>query len=86
MSVLVIEWLSLINAIGNLMQRLFSSVTKSKQRQFWKILVCLAVILKEASILHYLKDADKKVNKYVEMIAVNAMFPYYLSGNDRLVY
>lgn len=81
---LVIDWLSLINAIGNLMQLLFSSITKRKQRQFWKISVCLAVILEEASALHYLKDADKKVNKYIELAAMKAMFPYYPSGNGRL--
>ena len=33
MSVLAVGWLSLINGIGNLMQLLFSSTTKTKQRQ-----------------------------------------------------
>lgn len=49
---MLVDWLSLINAIGNLMQLLFSSITKSKQRQFWKISVCLAVILEEAPAFH----------------------------------
>lgn len=80
---LVMDWLSLINAIGNFMQLLFSSVTKSKQRQFWKISVCLPVILEDTSVLRYLKDADKKV-RYLELMAMNTVFRYYLSGEDRL--
>lgn len=80
---LVIDWLTLINAIGNLMQLLFSSITKSKQRQFCRVSVCLVVILEEASALHHVKDAHNTVNKYIELIAMNMMFPYYLPGNNR---
>lgn len=60
MSVWVIDCLSFINAIGNLMQLLFSSVSRSKQTQFGKIPVCFTVTLEEACALHYLKDANKK--------------------------
>lgn len=83
-SALVIDCLSLRAARGNLMQLLFSSITKSKQRLFGKISVCFRVILEEASAHRCLKDADKKVNKYIELIAVRAMFPCSLPGDGTL--
>lgn len=62
------------------MQLLFSSVRRSKQRQSGKISVCFAVTLEEACALHYLKDANKKANKCIVLTALNAVFPYSLSG------
>lgn len=40
----------------------------------------LQLTLEEARALHYLKDANKKTNKCIVLIALNAVFPYSLSG------
>lgn len=60
------------------MQLLFSSVSRSKQRQFGNISVCVSLTLEEASALPL--PLTKKTNKCIVLIALNAVFPYYLSG------
>lgn len=42
--------------------------------------VCVTVTLEEAWTLHYLKDANKKANKCIVLIALNAAFLSSLSG------